>query len=82
MFSEFLSIIIIKVIKIYQKTLSFDHGLFKFLFPQGRCRYRPTCSDYAIVAIAKYGPYKGAIKSAWRISKCNPWSQGGYDPVK
>ncbi|MCD4694495.1 membrane protein insertion efficiency factor YidD [bacterium] len=68
-------------IKFYQKTLSFDHGLFKHMFPYGYCRFRPTCSDYAIESIEKYGMIKGGIKATWRILRCNPWNKGGYDPV-
>ncbi|MGB9667740.1 MAG: membrane protein insertion efficiency factor YidD [Thermosulfidibacteraceae bacterium] len=46
------------------------------------CRYYPSCSDYAIDAIRKYGPVKGLLMSIHRILKCNPLSKGGYDPVK
>lgn len=70
------------VIKIYQKTLSPDHGLFRFLKPFGYCRFRPTCSDYAIMSINKYGVIKGGLKAAWRLLRCNPWNKGGYDPLK
>ncbi|MFA6551163.1 MAG: membrane protein insertion efficiency factor YidD [Patescibacteria group bacterium] len=72
---------LIKLIKIYQKTLSFDHGVFSFLFPYGRCRFYPTCSDYAIQAIEKYGVVKGGLKTAGRILRCNPWNKGGFDPI-
>jgi hypothetical protein len=68
-------------IKFYQKTFSFDHGLFKHMFPYGYCRFRPTCSDYAIGVIEKYGIIKGGIKATWRVLRCNPWNEGGYDPV-
>lgn len=73
---------LIYLIKFYQKTLSFDHGLFKYLYPHGYCRFRPTCSEYAILAIEKYGVIKGTIKASWRILRCNPWNKGGYDPLK
>lgn len=73
---------LIKLIKIYQKTLSFDHGFFSFLFPHGYCRFYPTCSNYGIQAIEKYGVIKGGAKTAWRIMHCNPWNKGGIDPVK
>ena len=56
----------------------------KFISP-GRpscCKYRPTCSQYALDAINKYGAFKGSIKSIYRILRCNPFSKGGYDPVK
>lgn len=71
----------IKFIKLYQKTLSCDHGFFKILFPYGRCRFRPTCSDYTINAITKYGFIKGSFKAMWRILRCNPWNKGGWDPI-
>lgn len=72
---------VVKLIKFYQKTLSFDHGFFKYLYPHGFCRFNPTCSNYAIAAVTKYGLIKGGLKSLWRILRCNPWSAGGNDPV-
>ncbi len=72
----------IVLIKFYQKTLSFDHGFLKHLFPYGFCRFKPTCSEYAIASIAKYGLIRGGLKAFWRILRCNPWNKGGYDPVK
>lgn len=72
----------IALIRFYQKTLSFDHGVFKSLFPYGYCRFRPTCSEYAIEAIRKYGIIRGGFKAFWRILRCNPWNKGGWDPVK
>lgn len=72
----------IKLIRLYQRTISFDHGLFKIIFPFGYCRFKPTCSEYAIAAIEKYGLIRGALKASWRILRCNPWSKGGWDPVK
>lgn len=82
MFTHYPRYIIIKIIKIYQKTLSFDHGLLKIFAPYGRCRFRPTCSDYAITAIGRHGIIKGVSMAAWRILRCNPWNKGGWDPVK
>ena len=46
------------------------------------CRYYPTCSEYAIVAIKKYGFLKGWSKAIKRVLRCNPWGKSGYDPVK
>ncbi len=46
------------------------------------CKYLPTCSEYAIDAIEKYGAFKGFWMAVWRILRCNPFSKGGYDPVK
>ena len=45
-----------------------------------QCRFQPTCSHYYIGAVQKYGPVRGSLKGAWRICRCNPFCQGGYDP--
>lgn len=82
MLNAILTRLLIGLIKIYQKTFSMDHGWFKNLYPHGYCRFRPTCSEYAIMAIEKNGAIKGSIKAMWRILRCNPWNKGGYDPVK
>ena len=47
----------------------------------GCCRYRPTCSQYALEAVRKYGAVKGGYLAIRRILRCNPFSKGGYDPV-
>lgn len=56
----------------------------KYLSPLKRqcCRFYPTCSQYAIQAIEKYGALKGGFMSIKRILRCNPFNKGGYDPVK
>ena len=46
-----------------------------------RCRYIPTCSEYALEAVEKYGAVKGSFLAAKRILRCNPFHKGGYDPV-
>ncbi|MFA5109621.1 MAG: membrane protein insertion efficiency factor YidD [Patescibacteria group bacterium] len=74
--------LIINLIKFYQRTFSFDHGPLKVLYPHGFCRFVPTCSEYGIEAIGKYGVIKGGFMTSWRILRCNPWNKGGYDPVK
>ena len=60
-------------IKLYQKILSPYLGK--------NCRFYPTCSQYAVDAIEKYGIIKGSIKSIIRILKCHPFHPGGYDPA-
>ena len=73
---------VILMIKIYQKTLSFDHGPLRHLYPRGFCRFYPTCSEYGVQAFEKYGVIKGGILTIWRILRCNPWNKGGNDPLK
>lgn len=51
----------------------------RFLPP--RCRYYPSCSQYALDAVRQRGIVVGIVLAAWRIVRCNPWSLGGYDPV-
>ncbi len=46
-----------------------------------RCKYYPTCSQYAGQAIVEYGILRGLALGIWRLLRCNPWSHGGYDPV-
>ena len=51
-----------------------------FLGP-GSCKYHPSCSQYALDALQRYGLVRGTILAAWRLARCNPWSRGGFDPV-
>lgn len=74
--------LVLYLIKFYQKTISPDHGFFKYRHPYGRCRYYPTCSEYGYQAIEKYGLMRGGLKAIGRILRCNPFSAGGYDPLK
>lgn len=64
---------LIKLIKLYQ------HIPGKFHY---NCKFYPTCSNYMIEAITKYGSLKGLYLGVKRIFKCNPFSKGGYDPLK
>ena len=64
---------LIGLIKLYQMTLS--------PFIGRSCRYTPTCSNYGIEAIRKYGPLKGSWLTLKRVLSCNPWGGSGYDPV-
>lgn len=70
------------LIKLYQKTLSPDHGYVSVLFPYGYCKFRPTCSEYSYSALEKYGLLRGIPLAMWRILRCNPCSKGGIDPVR
>ncbi len=44
-----------------------------------RCKYHPTCSEYAVEAINEFGAARGVVLAAWRLLRCNPWSKGGVD---
>tara|TARA_Y200000002_G_scaffold303268_1_gene258701 strand:+ start:222 stop:443 length:222 start_codon:yes stop_codon:yes gene_type:complete len=70
---KILNYLLILPIKLYQLLLS------PLIGPS--CRFTPTCSNYAIEAINKYGPIKGFWLSIKRISKCHPWGDSGHDPV-
>lgn len=72
---------LLKIIKIYQKTLSPDSGWFSYKYPVGYCQFRPTCSEYAYQAVGKYGVFKGSFKALKRILRCHPWAKGGDDPL-
>lgn len=69
------------LITAYQKTLSPDHGLMRMFFPNGACRYHPTCSEYTKQAILTHGSLSGIRMGASRIARCRPSSVGGYDPI-
>ena len=60
--------------------VKFYRGFISPLLPPS-CRYVPTCSEYALIAIEKYGAIKGGWLSLKRILRCHPWHEGGYDPV-
>jgi uncharacterized protein len=47
-----------------------------------RCKYEPTCSLYAVQAIQRFGILRGLVLAAWRLLRCNPFSNGGFDPVE
>ena len=72
---------ILGLIRLYQKTVSPDHGFFSQFFPYGVCKYYPTCSEYGYEAIKRHGVLKGGGLAVWRILRCNPWSRGGRDVV-
>jgi putative membrane protein insertion efficiency factor len=63
---------VIALVRLYQLTLSPLVGR--------QCRFVPTCSNYMIQAVEKYGALRGAAKGVWRIARCNPFCRGGVDP--
>jgi len=63
---------LIGLVRVYQYTLSPLVGR--------QCRFYPSCSNYFIEAVQKYGAVRGALKGIWRICRCNPWTPGGFDP--
>jgi uncharacterized protein len=65
--------LVLAVLRAYQRWIS-------PAFPR-RCKYHPTCSDYAVRAVRELGPVRGGIVAAWRVLRCNPLSDGGIDDV-
>jgi hypothetical protein len=65
--------LVIAPIRFYQRVIS-------PALPQ-RCKYYPSCSEYAVQAVQSYGILRGTVLAAWRLLRCNPFSHGGYDPV-
>ena len=65
--------LLIQPIRFYQRFIS--------PYTPPTCRFTPSCSQYAIEAIRKHGPFKGLALAVWRILRCNPWGGSGYDPV-
>jgi putative membrane protein insertion efficiency factor len=67
-----MSRILIQLVILYRGTLG--------QFLGGNCRYQPTCSQYAIEAIKKHGPWRGTWLATKRIARCHPWGGSGFDP--
>jgi uncharacterized protein len=61
-------------LRFYQRAIS--PGL------PARCKYYPSCSEYAVQAVRRYGILRGVVLAAWRLLRCNPWSHGGVDFVE
>ncbi|PZS07943.1 MAG: membrane protein insertion efficiency factor YidD [Solirubrobacterales bacterium] len=61
-------------IRLYQLAISPAVG--------SRCKYFPSCSEYAVQAIGRFGILRGLALAGWRVLRCNPWSHGGFDPVE
>lgn len=68
-----MKMVLIGLVRVYQGAVS--------PFLPNACRYSPTCSQYMIEAIQKYGPVRGGWIGLKRISRCHPWGGHGYDPV-
>ena len=65
--------VLVALIRVYQWTLSPWLGAY--------CRYEPTCSAYAVVALERFGPIRGSWLTVRRLLRCHPWATSGYDPV-
>jgi putative membrane protein insertion efficiency factor len=65
--------ILLALLAIYKRTLSPLLG--------ARCRFHPSCSDYARAAVIRFGPGRGSLLALWRIGRCQPLCTGGFDPV-
>ena len=65
--------LLIRLIRFYQRHISAHTA--------ARCRYTPTCSQYAIEALERFGALKGSFLTVKRLLRCNPWGGYGYDPV-
>ncbi len=68
-----MSRVLIVVIRVYQRVISPLLG--------SRCKYYPSCSEYAAQALAEFGILRGLVLAGHRLLRCNPWSHGGFDPV-
>lgn len=72
---------VLLLIKLYQKTLSLDHGILSYFYSERFCRFHPSCSQYTYEAVDKYGMIKGGWLGLKRIARCHPWNPGGVDLV-
>ena len=73
--SRAVGLVLIALVRGYQYTIG--PVLYALL---GRvCRFEPSCSQYFIQAVRKHGPWRGGVKGVWRVCRCNPFCQGGYD---
>jgi putative membrane protein insertion efficiency factor len=65
--------VVVRVLRLYQRWVSPAFG--------PRCRYYPSCSEYAVQAVQQFGILRGLVLAAWRLLRCKPFSHGGFDPV-
>ena len=63
--------VLVLLVRVYQRLLSPLLG--------DRCKYHPTCSQYAVDVLREYGAVRGTVLATWRVLRCNPWSAGGVD---
>jgi len=70
--------LLLAIVDFYRRWLS---PALHSLSPGGGCRFQPTCSEYAAVAIATHGPLRGLMLALWRLLRCHPFSRGGLDQV-
>jgi putative membrane protein insertion efficiency factor len=66
--------VLVLPIRLYQRVISPAVG--------SRCKYYPSCSEYAAQAISRFGILRGLVLAGWRLLRCNPFSHGGFDPVE
>lgn len=69
------------LIRLYQQTLSPDHGIFRAQHQHGFCRFYPTCSEFTRQAVLRHGTVTGLWLGLKRLGRCHPWSAGGIDEV-
>ena len=65
---------LVGVVRVYQQAIS--------PWLPATCRYAPTCSEYAVIALREYGAVRGTVLAVWRILRCNPWGGHGHDPPR
>ncbi|KKR21418.1 MAG: hypothetical protein UT50_C0008G0018 [Candidatus Moranbacteria bacterium GW2011_GWA2_39_41] len=72
---------VLLLIRIYQKTISLDHGILSNFSQTTGCRFHPTCSEYTHQAVNRFGVMKGIVLGSRRVLRCHPWNDGGFDPI-
>ena len=66
--------LVVAPIRVWQRVISPTLGQ--------RCKFYPSCSEYAVQSIERFGILRGLVLAGWRLLRCNPWSRGGFDPVE